>query len=280
MTTRKADELDRYFETAPELLCIADTDGCFRRLNRQWETTLGYPLAELEGRNFLEFVHPDDREATLRTVSKLADGEQVLNFVNRYRCRDGSYLWFEWRSSPRGKFIYGAARDITAHKRIQEEAEAAGRMKSEFVANMSHEIRTPMNGIIGLTNLLLRTGLTEPQREYALAVQLSARSLMKIINHVLDFSKIEAGRMEIEMFPFDLKKTCEETVNFLSLQVEGRDIDIGCIIPEGMPLQVSGDEHKLKQVLTNIIGNAIKFTRKGSVSVTLEPILILSLIHI
>ncbi|MCX5819677.1 MAG: PAS domain S-box protein [Deltaproteobacteria bacterium] len=117
----KTEELDRYFSTALDLFCIADTDGCFRHLNRQWEVTLGYSLVELEGRRFLDFVHPDDMESTLQAISRLDSQEQVLNFVNRYRCKDGSYRWIEWRSSPRGKLIYAAARDITERKRAEEE---------------------------------------------------------------------------------------------------------------------------------------------------------------
>ncbi len=111
----KTDELDRFFNIALDLLCIADTDGNFRRLNRQWEHTLGYTLYELEGRNFLEFVHPDDLQPTLDAIATLSDQQQVIGFTNRYRCRDGGYRWIEWRSAPAGKLIYAAARDITAH---------------------------------------------------------------------------------------------------------------------------------------------------------------------
>jgi PAS domain S-box-containing protein len=117
----KTEELDLFFTAALDLLCIADVDGYFRRLNPEWQTVLGYPLAELEGRRFLDFVHPEDLEATLAAVSRLADQQMVLNFTNRYRCQDGSYRWIEWRSYPAGKLICAAARDITERK----EAEAA-----------------------------------------------------------------------------------------------------------------------------------------------------------
>ncbi len=117
----KTEELDRYFTHSLDMFCIADTDGYFRRLNPQWETVLGYALNELEGRRFFDFVHPDDLEATLEAVTRLVRQEQVLNFTNRYRCKDGTFRWIEWRSSsPYGKIIYAAARDITEHTRIEE----------------------------------------------------------------------------------------------------------------------------------------------------------------
>ncbi len=116
----KTEELDRYFTSSPDLLCIADTDGYFRRLNPEWQNTLGYAIAELEGRKFIEFVHPEDLGATMAATSRLAAQEQVINFENRYRCRDGSYRWLEWRSYPVGKTIYAVARDVTERKQMEE----------------------------------------------------------------------------------------------------------------------------------------------------------------
>jgi len=132
----KTEELDRYFTLSLDLLCIADTDGYFIRLNPEWEKTLGYPLAELEGHRFLDFVHPDDMQSTLATISRLDQQQEVLNFENRYRRKDGSYRWIEWRSSPRGKLIYAAARDVTVRKQAEqalEESEA--RYRSLFEEN-------------------------------------------------------------------------------------------------------------------------------------------------
>ncbi len=133
---QKTEELDRYFTLSLDLLCIADIEGHFLRLNPEWEKILGYPLAELEGRRFLDFVHPDDMEDTLAAISQLDQQHEVLNFENRYRCKDGSYRWMEWHSSPRGKLIYAAARDITARKQAEralEESEA--RYRSLFEDN-------------------------------------------------------------------------------------------------------------------------------------------------
>ncbi len=116
----KTEELDRFFTVALDLLCIADTDGYFRRLNPQWEVVLGYSLPELEGQRFLDFVHPEDQASTLAALAELDAQKSVLNFVNRYRCKDGSYRWIEWRSYPAGNAIYAAARDITERKKVEE----------------------------------------------------------------------------------------------------------------------------------------------------------------
>jgi PAS domain S-box-containing protein len=129
---QKTEELDKFFENALDLLCIADTDGNFRRLSRQWESTLGYSRSEMEGRSFLSFIHPDDLAATQTVVAQLSAGKSAVNFVNRYRCKDGSYRWIEWRAYPVGKVLYSAARDITERvvaedlaKRAHEELEAS-----------------------------------------------------------------------------------------------------------------------------------------------------------
>jgi PAS domain S-box-containing protein len=134
----KTEELDRFFTAALDLLCIADTDGYFRRLNPEWQTVLGYPLAELEGKRFLDFVHPEDLEATVAVVSRLASQEAVLNFTNRHRCQDGSYRWIEWRSYPAGKLIYAAGRDVTERK-LAEEALAESEQRFRMLLEASFE---------------------------------------------------------------------------------------------------------------------------------------------
>lgn len=117
----KTEELNNFFTSALDLLCIADMEGVFRRLNLEWETTLGYSVDELNGTNFISYVHPDDVDVTLKAMNKLSNRETILNFVNRYRCKDGSYRWIEWRSFPTGKLIYAAARDITDRKIVEEQ---------------------------------------------------------------------------------------------------------------------------------------------------------------
>ncbi len=149
----KTEELEEYFLTALDLYCIADLEGHFLKLNQQWEKTLGYPMEDLQGKAFLDFVHPEDLEATQQAIGRLEKREEVLNFVNRYRCKDGSYKWIEWRSGMRGDRIYAAARDITAHENAEEKIRSLLAEKELILKEVHHRIKNNMNTMIGLLSL-------------------------------------------------------------------------------------------------------------------------------
>ena len=408
-TKANLEELESFFTVNLDLLCIATLDGIFVKTNEAWSDVLGYQREEIEGRNFLDFIHPDDLEKTLDAIAHLSEGKDVSEFTNRYRCHDGSYRYIEWRSHPKGEYIYAAARDITqrqeaenrlieaqkelernthllndgealakiggweyevasakmywtkglfalhefspsddfdhitqsmqcylpqdrekiqkafeacvsqakpydlifafetytkkkkwirtktapilenakvskvvgivmditehkesedALKKANAEAQEAVKAKSQFLANMSHEIRTPMNAIIGFGSLLAEMGLAKKQKELLLKMNNSSKILLRILNDILDYSKIEAKKLELEQECFRLVDVMSQLEMIFEASAQQKGLALHFDLDAKLPAQLLGDEHRLEQVLLNLVSNAIKFTQKGEVVVS------------
>ncbi len=403
-------ELELFFNVVSDLLCIADTDGYFRRLNPSWEKLLGYSVEELTSRPFISFVHPEDIESTKQATTVQINQQPVLNFVNRYRAKDGSYRWLEWNTVALKNILYAAARDITERKTAEEalrrsqerfhnlfqnspigifhssleghflaanqsfcsmlgyaspkeliehisdmgsqiycdpddrieivsamqhqdkwvfkesnfrrrdgvvitvtikgrkvispdgtglieylegfiediterkraveellhakeQAEVATKAKGEFLSAMSHEIRTPMNVVLGMSEMLLETEINQTQRRFIELMHHSGRAMLGVINDVLDFSRIDAGRISMEKIPFSPRQLVEETTHLMEVVAEKKGLTMEDRVASDIPEAVFGDDNRIRQILINLLGNAIKFTNVGrvDVSLTLHP---------
>jgi PAS domain S-box-containing protein len=288
-------ELDKFFTMSLDMLCIVGTDGYFKRLNPAWEKTLGFTRDELLARPWLDFIHPDDRASSSREAQNLERGQDVISFENRYLCRDGSYRWILWAATfdAEGRRIYAIGRDVTERRRAQElqeenaarlaqlvkeldlarhRAEDAARVKADFLANMSHEIRTPMNAVMGMTDLALATELSPEQRGYLTTVKASARALLELVDDILDLSKIEAGKLELDSVELDVRETVEDAIRVLAVRAGEKGLELACRIAPDVPRCLLGDAGRLRQVVVNLVGNAIKFTARGEVVLDAEVV--------
>jgi PAS domain S-box-containing protein len=296
LALREAEEKYRgIFEEALVGIFQTTPDGRLLSVNPALSRMYGYDspeemIADRVDIGRQSYVDPTYREQFKRMVEK--DG--ILNdFEYEVYRKDGTKIWFSGNArvvrDDSGSVVcyVGTAEDITERKRAKEElkqeviirrraeeaAEMANRSKSEFLANMSHEIRTPMNGIFGMTELLLDSDLTPEQRDNLGLVRLSAESLLSVINDILDFSKIEAGKLDLELIPFDLRESLGETMKALGFRAHQKGIELVYDVQPDVPEALQGDPGRLRQILVNLVGNAIKFTETGEVVVSVSKIL-------
>jgi PAS domain S-box-containing protein len=276
-----ADLLNAVLEFIPDNLYFKDRESRFIRINQaaaKW-----YGLADpsqVIGRSDFDLFTPEHAQPAFDNEQQIIrSGEPMLHVEEKETWPNGDVTWVDTSKLPlrdaQGRVIgtFGISRDITEKKRAEdalraakEAAEAASRAKSEFVANMSHEIRTPMNAIIGMAELLLDTRVDAAQREYAQTILDAGESLLSLLNDILDFSKIEAGKVELDPQPFDFRERIEATMKSLAVRAHRQRIELVCCIEPEVPEIIVADLGRLRQVLVNLVGNAIKFTSEGEVA--------------
>ena len=282
---RERNLLRTLIDNLPDLIYVKDTRRRFLIANKRLAEVLGVSSPEeLIGKTVFDF-YPEEiaRACDESDQAVLRTGHPLINFEEPLYDPTGKTEWVLTTLVPlrdsRGQVVafVGIDRDITERKKAEkhlqeakESAQKANRAKSEFLANMSHEIRTPMNGILGMTDLALETELTPEQREYLEMVKTSADSLLTVINDILDFSKIEAGKLDIDAVEFDLRDSLDETMKTLALRADQKGLELLCQVRPGVPEVVRGDPTRLRQVVVNLVGNAIKFTKQGEVEVRVE----------
>jgi PAS domain S-box-containing protein len=265
--------------------------------NARWAAIVGYSLENLSPltiRTWQDTTHPEDLQRCQQQLQQHFAGElPYYDMEYRMRHRDGRWVWvhdrgkvIKWTEAGQPWLMAGAIMDITERKQAEDQlqqtnrhleeatsranemallAQKANAAKSEFVANMSHEIRTPVSGIVGMIQLLLETSLDAEQRRFATIARASAEILSTLLNDILDFSKIEARKLELECIDFDLLALVEDVTEMFAARAQEKDLDLACAFAPGTPTRLRGDPERLRQILVNLVGNAVKFTETGSV---------------
>lgn len=289
LEAKKAEETEAFLaalvQSSDDSIVGTTLDGTIVSWNSGSERLWGYTAEEAIGKPITILFSPEERPGAFKNTEKVKHSQRIERFEATRMRKDGVMIDVSAILSPikdgQGRLLGVSAvySDITGRKRAElelrsakEAAEVASRAKSEFLANVSHEIRTPLNGILGMTELVLDTDLDAEQRECLSVAKFSADALLILINDILDFSKIEAGKLDFERCGFRITESVEAVVMTLALNAHQKGLELVCDVHHSVPEVVVGDRHRIQQVLVNLINNAVKFTERGEVIVSLEAI--------
>jgi len=272
--------METFFGMTPDLVGALNVEGRPLNLSPSWESVLGWSSAEIRKRGILGLVHEAERGQMRKLMSEVLGAEVIHHIETRLQTVEGDFRWFSWRlfGDDASKTIFVAARDVSRRKQneaalmeAKRQAEEASMAKSEFLAVMSHELRTPLNPILGFTDLLIDETDNPEHKEILAAISEAGQNLTKVIGDVLDFAKIESGRTEVHQEEFDIEKLLDAKVRLMRGQLDGDGVDLRLRFERSEAYSADtrfvGDPEKISRVLTNLIGNAIKFTLKGSIEV-------------
>ncbi|WP_317618921.1 response regulator [Laspinema olomoucense] len=271
-------QLRQFIKNAPIAMAMFDTEMRFLAYSNQWLTDHNLLSQSLLGCSYYD-IFPDMKEDWKEIHQQGLQGKFISRTEDKWERADGSVLYFRWAVQPwyvnpingteDGEAIGGlimVADRVDELIQTREAALEAAHAKSQFLANMSHEIRTPMHGVLGMAGLMLHTSLTPKQREYVETIRISAKHLLGLINDILDFSKLEAGEMQLENLDFNLYECLQDVINLFKPQAQDKGIILNLHFAENLPRFVRGDPSRLRQILLNLVSNAIKFTPSGSIS--------------
>jgi PAS domain S-box-containing protein len=271
-----------FMNNIPAIALIKDSEGRVLYINEPMSRTYNIKLEDIQGKTMADWIPEETAKRIRLHDQEVLSKRRLLEFEEVIPTPDGVlHYWLAFRfplEGPDGEILVGTVCiDITERKQSEvalqaakEMAESASRAKSEFLANMSHEIRTPLNGVVGMTELALGTDLTSEQREYLDTVKLSADCLLTVINDILDFSKIEAGKIDLEMMDFNVRDHLEATLKALAFRSDEKGLELLCEIAPEVPEMARGDSNRLRQIVVNLVGNAIKFTDEGEVALKVQ----------
>ncbi len=269
----------QYFETlvhcSPDAIAVRDNSGAISSINPAFTELFGYTLEDLQENDYDELINSAETLEQGKNLTKSVREGGSIRIIARRRSKSGRLIDVEISGVPiivNGKQVGALAiyHDITELIEAKRNAEASAQAKADFLANMSHEIRTPLNAVIGMTNLLMDTRLDNTQCDFVNTIRTSGEDLLTIINDILDFSKIEAGKLDMEEMPFDLGDCVESALQLMAPKASEKGLELLYLIDQNTPSALTGDPTRLRQILVNLLGNAIKFTEKGEVFLSVD----------